>query len=73
MREDVIVKQQKEVEKITRFAMLIMAFKVPMPKFLMYSNLDRDLLQMMLIKATEIELFDIDFLREQYGVVDMRS
>ena len=38
----------------------------PMPKFAMYSRLDKNLLKLMLIRATEIEDDEIAGLRAKY-------
>lgn len=47
-----------------------MFLKRPMPKFAIYSRLDKGLLKKMLIKATTIQDDDIIMLKQMYFNVD---
>jgi len=44
-----------------------------MPKFAIYSRLDKNLLKLMLIRATEFEDFEIETLRAKYFFPEGRS
>ena len=58
-------KEQEAKEKLATVVGLFQK-RVPMPKFAIYSRLDKDILKALLVKCTELQDFELDDLKDLY-------